>query len=103
MYYVYVLQSERTRRRYIGSTGDIDERLRQHNAGMSRSTRPYRPWVLVYTEEFESRSTAVRRENQIKSWKNRVYLGALINSETKRTIPVTLDIRRDTIFRGPGL
>ena len=103
MYYVYVLRSEKARRRYIGSTGDIHERLLQHNAGMSRSTRPYRPWALVYTEEYEMRSAAVRRESQIKSWKNRGYLDALIDSDTQQTNPITVITQRDTIFHGPGL
>ncbi len=103
MYYVYILQSERTPKCYIGSTGDIAQRLRQHNAGMSKSTRPNRPWALAYSEEFETRSAAVRRESQIKSWKNRAYLDALIVSKTQRSKSIKSDTRRDTIFRGPGL
>ena len=103
MYYVYVLQSKGTGRRYIGSTGDIAERIRQHNAGMSKSTRPHRPWTLVYTEAFETRSAAVRREAQVKSWKNRAYLDALIDSETQQINPITSGTWRDTIFHCPGL
>ncbi len=74
MFYVYVLQSERNARYYIGCTHDITQRLEQHNSGMTRSTRSLRPWKLVYTEECESLPIARKREAEIKSWKNRVYM-----------------------------
>ncbi len=83
MYSVYILQSERNGRRYVGSTGDIGQRVDQHNSGMSNSTRPYRPWSLIYSEEFQTRSEAVRRESQIKSWRNRDYLDGLIKSKSE--------------------
>ncbi|MCI0904195.1 MAG: GIY-YIG nuclease family protein, partial [Chloroflexi bacterium] len=58
MFYVYLLRSERTGRYYIGSTGDIQNRVEQHNAGMPKSTKSFRPWRLVHQEEFDSLSEA---------------------------------------------
>ncbi|MDO8469856.1 MAG: GIY-YIG nuclease family protein [bacterium] len=69
MYYTYIIKSERTLRYYIGSTSNIDDRLRHHNSGANGSTRPYRPWQLVHVEEFETKRGAWLREHQIKRYK----------------------------------
>jgi putative endonuclease len=74
MYYVYILQSQRNGRYYIGCTHNMVQRLEQHNSGMTKSTRNLRPWCLVFTEEFETLSQARSRELEIKSWKNRTYM-----------------------------
>jgi len=75
MYYIYVLSSDKTGRRYTGSCENVDERLRQHNTGQSKSTRAGRPWTLMYTEEFKTRAEAVRRERFLKTGAGRDELG----------------------------
>ena len=67
MFWVYVLQSEVTGRRYTGSCEDLDDRLRRHNAGHSAATKHGVPWRLIYKESYSSRSEAVRRELYLKS------------------------------------
>mgnify|MGYP001486409971 CR=1 FL=1 len=55
---------------YCGITTDIERRLRQHNgelAGGARYTQSRRPVSLVYQEQSDDRSTATKREYQIKS------------------------------------
>ena len=79
MFHVYVLCSERTGRYYIGSTGDLRNRVVQHNAGMTKSTRGFRPWRLIHQEAFESLSEARKRESELKSWKSRTYLDSRLN------------------------
>ena len=74
MFYVHVIKSLSTSRFYIGSTGDTDNRLTEHNSGEVKATRSYRPWVIAHTESFSTRSEAYRRERQIKSWKNPDYM-----------------------------
>jgi putative endonuclease len=69
MYQVYVIKSEQTSRYYIGSTSNLTERLLNHNRGSNASTKPYRPWTLVYSEQFDSRTEALKREHQIKRFK----------------------------------
>ena len=69
MFFTYVLHSRATGRYYIGSTQDLSQRLTQHNSGMMRATRPGRPWIMVHSESFDSRSDSLRREQQIKRWK----------------------------------
>ncbi|MBI2984376.1 MAG: GIY-YIG nuclease family protein [Candidatus Kerfeldbacteria bacterium] len=64
--YVYVIRSIRFKRLYYGSCENLPNRLGQHNAGQVRSTRPYRPWELIRTEEFKTRGEARKREQQLK-------------------------------------
>ncbi|MCI0788076.1 MAG: GIY-YIG nuclease family protein [Chloroflexi bacterium] len=82
MFYVYLLRSERTGRYYIGSTGDIQNRVEQHNAGLTKSTKAFSPWRLVHQEEFDSLPEARQRESQLKSWKSRSYLESQLHLDT---------------------
>ncbi len=68
-FYAYVIQSKKHGRFYIGSCEDMTVRLERHNDGMTRSTKNGIPWIVKYTEIFETRSEAMRREKQIKSYK----------------------------------
>jgi putative endonuclease len=67
MYFVYILKSIKTNRFYTGVTSDITERLKNHNKGGTRSTKPYRPWMIVYKEEYIDKSKAYKREYHLKS------------------------------------
>ena len=67
MYFVYILLSKDRMHWYIGSCANISDRLYRHNAGYSFSTKCYRPWELVFSEKFETRSEAFKREMFLKS------------------------------------
>jgi len=57
----------RTGELYTGCTSDLRRRIEQHNDGSgSKFTRSRRPVVLVYREECAGRSSAQRREGEIK-------------------------------------
>src|SRR4051812_41657029 len=71
MFYVYVLRSRKTGRRYVGSCADIEDRLRRHNAGESKATKHGVPWVLLHVEEFATRSGAMDREQYYKTGRGR--------------------------------
>ena len=77
-FWVYVLVSQTTGRRYIGHTSDIERRLREHNdktTGKMRYTRKQTgPWSLVYEEKFTSRREAMQREQFLKSGQGREWL-----------------------------
>ncbi len=62
---------------YTGQTQDIDARLERHNQGRSKYTRDKGPWELVYTEDYETRSEAVRREKQIKKWRRELIINLI--------------------------
>ena len=74
LYNIYILFSPRTGHYYVGSTAQLDRRLRQHNAGASLSTRAGRPWELVHSQACATRSDAVRLESKIKARGIRRYL-----------------------------
>jgi putative endonuclease len=73
-YYVYLIQSERTGKLYKGLTGDIAKRLASHRAGKVRSTKGSVPWTIVYSEEFDTREEARKREVYFKSGYGRSFL-----------------------------
>jgi putative endonuclease len=66
-HYVYVLKSVENWRFYVGMTENVQRRLQEHNSGKTKSTKGYKPWVLVFTEEFDSRELAREREKYLKS------------------------------------
>lgn len=66
MYFVYILKSPKFKRLYLGSTNNLRKRLKEHNQGLSRSTKPYAPWQLVYYEAYFSGGEARQREHNLK-------------------------------------
>jgi len=66
-YFVYVLKSELFPRYYIGQTKNIEERISRHQAGVEKSTSPFRPWILVCSIIKKSRSEAMILERKLKN------------------------------------
>jgi putative endonuclease len=79
-YSVYILQSLKDKTYYVGSTQDLSERLQRHNQGRSKYTKAKRPWKIVYHEEFPDRSSALKRENQIKRQKRKNFIEKLFEN-----------------------
>ena len=71
MFYCYVLRSEKTGRRYVGSCENLETRLKRHNLGHSKARRHGAPWVLVHSETFANRADATRRERYYKTGRGR--------------------------------
>jgi len=65
-YNVYILRSLVRERYYIGCTSDLDKRIKEHNSGKTKSTKPYRPWKIIYHETFIDKNEAYRREWHLK-------------------------------------
>jgi len=80
MYFTYIIQSLKTRRYYVGHTGDLQQRLSEHALGKTKSISHQQPFVLVYAEEFIDKHGAYRRERQIKSYKGGRAFRELISS-----------------------
>ena len=78
-YFVYILYSEKRDRFYIGFTSDINSRLLKHNSGSTTSTKSGIPWELVYSEEYVTKTEALKREKAIKKKKSRKYIEYLIS------------------------
>jgi len=69
MWYVYILLCE-DQSLYCGSTNDPDSRFKVHKNGKGGAyTRSHKPLKMVYQEELATKSEALKREHQIKSWR----------------------------------
>ncbi len=77
---VYILKSLKDGSYYVGSTQDLDSRFERHNQGRVTYTKPKRPWKLVYSEEHPDRSSAAKRESEIKAHKRSAFIETLIKS-----------------------
>ena len=78
-FHVYILYSPSLNQYYIGHTSDLKDRLFRHNNSGSKSTKKANDWKQVYTELFETKGEAFRREMEIKQKKSRKYIEWLIS------------------------
>jgi putative endonuclease len=74
MFFVYILRSKKDSRFYIGMSQDVTKRLIQHNSGKTKSTKAFKPWILLHTEEFKTRQEARDREKYLKSGIGRSWI-----------------------------
>ena len=66
-YFVYIVVCK-NEELYTGYTNDIDKRVETHNSGKgAKYTKTRLPVKLVYSEQFENKSEALKREYKIKS------------------------------------
>jgi putative endonuclease len=73
-FYTYVLRSINFNRNYVGFTTNLERRLNEHNSGKTKSTRPYRPWKILFSERFDTKTEALLREKFLKSGQGRDYI-----------------------------
>lgn len=74
MIFVYVIRSEINGFFYVGMSENIDRRLSEHNKGKVFSTKAYKPWILFFFEEYETRIEARKREKYLKSGVGKEYI-----------------------------
>lgn len=87
MYTVYVIYNRIADKYYVGSTNDLERRIWEHNnhSAKKRFTRKYEGlWELRYTEIFDDKSAALKREKYIKSQKSKKYIVDLVGSVAQR-------------------
>jgi putative endonuclease len=80
MWYIYIIYSNKIDRYYVGYTDNLEWRLERHNSGWGKYTKRGIPWKLVYTESFNSKSEAIKREREIKRKKSRKYIEELVKN-----------------------
>ncbi|MEJ2745341.1 MAG: GIY-YIG nuclease family protein [bacterium] len=80
MYFVYILKSAKNGRYYTGCTKNLENRLSEHNSGETKGNRYYRPFELVYKEEYATLVEARKRERYIKSQKSSKFIEKLIGA-----------------------
>ncbi len=72
------------KRLYVGLTKDINKRIKSHNFGQTKSTKGYRPWILVYSEFVGNRKDARKREKYLKSGIGKEFIKNKLNSKIPR-------------------
>jgi len=77
MWFVYILLCE-DGSLYTGSTNNLEKRFEVHKSGKGGSyTRSHKPLKLIYSQELRTRSEALKREIEIKSWSRKEKIQAL--------------------------
>ncbi|MBI4211869.1 MAG: GIY-YIG nuclease family protein [Deltaproteobacteria bacterium] len=67
-HFIYILQSQ-DGRYYTGYTTDLERRLKQHQNGKGgHFTRAFGALEIIYFESFATKSLALKREAEIKTW-----------------------------------
>ena len=80
-YFVYIIYSALWKKYYIGITGSLRKRIKQHNAGGNRSTKGGKPWILIVYRKFESMKTARNEEIRLKKLKNNNQFKSIVRGE----------------------
>ena len=82
-YYIYILQSLKNNSLYIGYTSDLKKRFKEHNSGLSKATKPFLPYKLIFYEAFLDRIDAKNREVYLKGGYRRKTINKLIRKYLK--------------------
>jgi len=83
MYYVYVLKSRLDENLYIGYTTDLRKRFQEHQSGEVASTKPRRPFELIFYEAYKSMADAKRRERYLKTSKGKASMRLMLRHSLK--------------------
>ncbi len=73
MYYCYILLSSKSHIFYYGYTNNLKTRLKLHNEGSVKSTKPHLPWQLVWYGAFETEKQAKDFESYLKSGSGKAF------------------------------
>jgi putative endonuclease len=74
MFMVYAIKSVKRNYIYVGISKNLSRRLDEHNDGKNKTTKPYKPFKLIYSESFKTRSEARKREIYFKSGSGKEFL-----------------------------
>ena len=80
MYYIYVLQSGKDKKRYVGYTNNLKLRFEQHCKGLVESTRNRRPLKIIYYEACLNQQDAIKREKYLKTHYGKMFLKKRLKS-----------------------
>ncbi|KKR20249.1 MAG: hypothetical protein UT50_C0019G0004 [Candidatus Moranbacteria bacterium GW2011_GWA2_39_41] len=84
MFYTYAIKNQ-DNKIYIGQAADLEVRLQRHNKLLKNKSTSFTSknsgnWELIYEEEFETRSEAMKREKELKSFRGREFIRSLITN-----------------------
>ncbi|VAW15083.1 hypothetical protein MNBD_BACTEROID05-542 [hydrothermal vent metagenome] len=78
MAYVYILESLKNGRYYIGCTSNLDQRIKTHQSGAVKYTKNILPVKLVFKQEYANIDIALKIEKKLKSLKRKDYISKII-------------------------
>ena len=80
-FFTYVLKNDKTNKIYIGQTNDLKNRIDRHNGLLKNKNTSFTcknkkdgKWILFYSEEFNDRKSAMKREKELKSYRGREFI-----------------------------
>ena len=73
-YFVYAIKGLERNYIYVGLSNDVKRRLCEHNSGKNKTTRIYRPFVIIHVEKCLDRPSARVREKYLKSGVGKEFL-----------------------------
>ena len=79
MWCVYILQSLRDGRFYIGSTADLEKRTKHHFGGFTPSTKRFGQIKFVFSQEYKTLKEARIIEKKLKNLKRKDYIRKIIS------------------------
>ncbi|HLM83810.1 MAG TPA: GIY-YIG nuclease family protein [Candidatus Bathyarchaeia archaeon] len=80
MYYVYVLESDKDKKKYTGYTKNLKLRFELHEKGEVTSTKNRRPLKLVYYEACLNQQDATHREKYLKTYHGKMFIKRRLKS-----------------------
>jgi putative endonuclease len=89
IWHVYAIRSVARNYIYVGLTSDVEQRLTRHNEGREKTTRAYRPFDLIFTESFGTRTDAREREKHLKSGSGKEFLKSTLKVSSRKNKVVT--------------
>jgi predicted GIY-YIG superfamily endonuclease len=87
MYFTYILQSQSDNTFYTGMSSDVQKRLKERNAGTTKTTKARAPWNVVHIEEFSTRSEARAKEKLLKTGAGREWRDAFLAQGVVSSLP----------------
>jgi len=79
--FVYILESQKNKTYYIGSTNNLERRLNEHNSGKVKYTKNLRPWKLKFFKKYDSLTEARKVEYKLKKLKRRDIVEKIIKEQ----------------------
>ena len=74
MFYVYILKSLTDSNLYIGSTNDLERRIKEHKDALVKSTKNRLPIQLECYFAFRERKTAAKFEKYLKTGSGKAFI-----------------------------
>jgi len=74
MFYVYILESLKDKKLYVGYTNNLRRRFEEHNSGKIDVTKYRRPFKIIYYEAYLNQQDATHREKYLKTHLGKMFL-----------------------------